>query len=420
MTDSAGADRPVVTGIGVVAPTGIGTAEHWRATLDGRSGIGYIDRFDPASYPVRHAGKLRGFAAEDHLPGRLLVETDLWTQTGLVASHEALADAALDPATVPEFEMAVLTSSSSGGVEFGQREMASLWQNGPRISAYQSIAWFYAATTGQLAIRHGMRGACGVICAEQAGGLDTLGHARKFTAEDTKVVVAGGTDAPLCPYSLVAQLSNGRLSTEPDPRRAYLPFDEAASGYLPGEGGAILIVEGKHAHRERGAAHSYGEVAGYAAGMDPRPGSPRPPALTRVIRAALADAGLGPGEIDVVFADAAGSAREDLLEARAITEVFGARAVPVTAPKTLVGRLYGGGAALDVATALLALRDGVIPHTDGTTRLAPGCDIDLVRSAPREAALTSALVLARGYGGFTSALVLRKTEPDGTTQGAHR
>ncbi|OXM55201.1 ketosynthase chain-length factor, partial [Amycolatopsis alba DSM 44262] len=178
--------------------------------------------------------------------------------------------------------------------------------------------------------------------------------------------------------------------------------------------------EGNRAHRERGAAHSYGEVAGYAAGMDPRPGSPRPPALARVIRAALADAGLGPGDVDVVFADAAGSPADDLLEARAITEVFGARAVPVTAPKTLVGRLYGGGAALDVATALLALRDGVIPHTAGTTRLAPGCDIDLVRSAPREAALTSALVLARGYGGFTSALVLRKTEPDGTNQGAHR
>ncbi|MET9262157.1 ketosynthase chain-length factor [Amycolatopsis sp. NPDC004079] len=417
MTDSGGAGRTLVTGIGVVAPTGIGTGEHWSATLAGRSGIGRISRFDPAGYPVRHAGELRGFAPNEHLPGRLLVETDLWTQTGLVASHEALADAALDPASVPEFEMAVLTSSSSGGVEFGQREMASLWQHGPRISAYQSIAWFYAATTGQLAIRHGMRGSCGVVCAEQAGGLDTFGQARRFTAGDTRVVVAGGTDAPLCPYSLVAQLTNGRLSAEPDPRRAYLPFDEAASGYLPGEGGAILVAESARAHRERGAAHSYGEVAGHAAGMDPRPGSGRPPALARVIRGALADAGLGPGDIDVVFADAAGSPDLDLLEAQAIGEVFGAGAVPVTAPKTLAGRLYGGGAALDVATALLALRDGVIPHTAGTERLAPGCDLDLVRTAPRETALTTALVLARGHGGFTSALVLRKTEPDGTRQG---
>lgn len=112
----------------------------------------------------------------------------------------------------------------------------------------------------------------------------------------------------------------------------------------------------------------------------------------------------------MVFADAAGVPGLDAAEAAALTEVFGARGVPVTAPKTLTGRLYAGGAALDIATALLALRDGLIPHTVGPTRPAPGCDLDLVTGQPREQRLRTALVLARGHGGFTAALVLRGAE----------
>lgn len=400
---------PVVTGIGVCAPTGIGVEMHWQAVLAGKSGISRIDRFDPGQYPVRCAGQVPGFSAEDRIPGRLIPQTDRWTHLGLAASALALADAGVDPAELPEYEMAVVTSSSSGGTEFGQHEMERLYQNGPSwVGAYQSIAWFYAATTGQISIRHGMRGPCGVMCCEQAGGLDVLGQARRLIRGGARLVVSGGTDASLCPYGLAAQLSSERLSTVDDPARAYIPFDVEASGYLPGEGGAIVIVESAEAAHERGAGQGYGVIAGYAAGFDPPPGSPRPPALRRTIERALCDAGIAPSEVDVVFADASGVPEDDLTEARALVEIFGPRSVPVTAPKTLTGRLYGGGAALDVATALLALRDGVIPHTVGPVRLARGCDIDLVTASPRDAQLRCVLVVARGYGGFNAALVLRR------------
>ncbi|WP_328612810.1 ketosynthase chain-length factor [Amycolatopsis sp. NBC_00355] len=397
----------VVTGIGVVAPTGIGATAHWEAVLAGKSGIARIDRFDASGYPVRHAGQVPGFSARERIPGRLIPQTDHWTHLGLAAAADALADAALDPAGVPEFEMAVVTSSSSGGTEFGQHEMERLYQNGPSwVGAYQSIAWFYAATTGQISIRHGMRGPCGVLACEQAGGLDVLGQARRLIRGGSRVVVSGGTDASLCPYGLVAQLSAGGLSTVDDPARAYLPFDVEASGHLPGEGGAILIAESAESARERGV-EAYGVIAGYAAGFDPPPGSDRPPVLKRTIDRALADAGVAPSEVDVVFADASGVPAADLIEARALVETFGPGSVPVTAPKTLTGRLYGGGAALDVATALLAMRAGIVPHTVGPERLAPGCDLDLV-TRPRDADLRTALVLARGHGGFTAALVLRR------------
>ena len=169
----------------------------------------------------------------------------------------------------------------------------------------------------------------------------------------------------------------------------------------------MLIVESPVSAARRGRP-GYATIAGYAAGFDPPPGSGRPPALRATIERALADAGLRASDVDVVFADAAGVPEDDDAEARALRSVFGARAVPVTAPKTLTGRLYGGGAALDVATAALALHYGVVPPMTGTTKPAPEYGLDLVLRRPRETRPRTALVLARGYGGFTAALVLRR------------
>jgi act minimal PKS chain-length factor (CLF/KS beta) len=397
----------VITGIGVIAPNGIGLAEYWSSVLRGRSGIGPISRFDPSSYPVRLAGQVAGFDPAVVIPPKLIVQTDSWTHLGLHAAELALADAAADPGTLAEYDLAVVTASSSGGTEFGQREIEKLWRHGPgHVGAYQSIAWFYAATTGQISIRHGMRGPSGVIAAEQAGGLDVIGHARRVLRNDARLVLTGGTDASLCPYGLVAQLSTGWLSTEEDPDLAYRPFDAEATGYLPGEGGAMLVAEDAGHAEARNAPQVYGTIAGYAAAFDPPAGSGRPPVLEWVIRAALSDANLVPDAIDVIFADAAGVPERDQDEAAAIRAVFGPCAVPVTAPKTMTGRLYAGGGALDVATALLALRDGVVPPTTSVRAPAPWLELDLVCGEPRPARLRSALVLARGYGGFNSALVV--------------
>ena len=399
--------RALVTGLGVVAPNGIGVEEYWSATLTGKSGLRRLEHLEPAGYPVRVGGVAETFVTADHVPARLAAQTDRWTALGLAAAALAFEDAGIEPATLPEYEFGVVTGSSSGGNEFGQREIERLWSQGPAfVGAYQSIAWFYAATTGQLSIRHGARGPCGVLVSEQAAGLDALAEARRMLRIGTRLVVSGGTEAPLSPYATVCQLASGRLSTVDDPDRCYIPFDRAASGYVPGEGGAILLVESEQSARERGARW-YGEIAGYGATFDPRPGSGRPPGLRRAIEQALADAAVTPADIDVVFADATGTPAADRAEAEAISAVFGAGAVPVTAPKTLTGRLYGGGAALDVATALLALGEGVIPPTVGTARLADGIDIDLVLDRPRQTPLRTALILARGYGGFNAAVVLR-------------
>jgi act minimal PKS chain-length factor (CLF/KS beta) len=288
--------------------------------------------------------------------------------------------------------------------------LENLWSKGGQyVSAYQSFAWFYAVNTGQISIRHGMRGPSGVVVSDQAGGLDAVAQARRNVRQGTPVMVTGGVDSSLCPWSWVAHLSGGWLSTQPDPARAFLPFDTKASGYVPGEGGAIVVVEDLDGARRRGARQIYGTVAGYAASFDPRPGSGREPNLRYTIEAALADAGCSAEQVQVVFADAYGVPELDQVEARAIRDVFGPGGVPVTAPKTMTGRLYAGGAALDLATALLTIRDGVIPPTINVTELPADCDIDLVLGGPREAHVDTALILARGRGGFNAAMVLTRT-----------
>ncbi|MFJ9946673.1 ketosynthase chain-length factor [Kitasatospora sp. NPDC091207] len=401
-----GTVRAVVTGLGPAAPNGCGTEAYWAATRTGTSGIGRVTRFDPAQYPARLAGEIAGFIAEDHLPGRLLPQTDRMTQIALASADWAFADAGASPGELPEYDMGVITASSSGGFEFGQRELQALWSKGSRyVSAYQSFAWFYAVNSGQISIRNGMRGPSGVVVSDQAGGLDAIAQARRQIRKGTALVMSGGVDASICPWGWVAQMAGDRLSTSDDPERAYLPFDAAARGHVPGEGGALLVLEDLERARARGARQVYGEIAGYGATLDPRPGSGRPPGLRKAIELALADAGTAPEEIDVVFADAAAVPELDRIEAEAIAGVFGPRAVPVTAPKTMTGRLYSGAAPLDVAAAVLTIRDGVIPPSVGVTPVA-AYDLDLVVGRERTATVRSALVIARGHGGFNSALVV--------------
>ncbi|MEU5159734.1 ketosynthase chain-length factor [Streptomyces sp. NPDC020875] len=406
-----GTVRAVVTGIGVAAPNGLGTAAYWAATLAGRGGIAPTTRYDTAGYPLRLAGEVPGFDPGEHIPSRLLPQTDHHTRLSLFTADEALRDSGLDPAALPAYGMGVATASTMGGFEFGQRELQNLWSKGGRfVSAYQSFAWFYAVNTGQISIRHGLRGSSATLVTDAAGGLDAVGDARRRIRRGTTAMLTGGVDGALCPLGLAGQLSAGTMTTGGHRAdRAYLPFADGAPGQVPGEGGAFLVLEDAESAARRGA-RIYGEIAGYRATFDPGPDPAGPGAtgLVRAVRGALRDAGVRPADIGVVFADAAGVPELDRAESRAVAEVFGSGGVPVTAPKSMTGRLFAGGAALDLATALLALRDGVIPYTANVAGPGPDHPIDLVTGEPRRADLRYALVVARGRGGFNAAVVVRR------------
>ncbi|WP_441245105.1 beta-ketoacyl synthase N-terminal-like domain-containing protein [Kitasatospora sp. McL0602] len=401
--------RAVLTGIGVLAPNGIGADDFWKATREGASVLGPVTREGCQDLPIRVAGQVSGFDAEEAIEGRYFVQTDRFTHYAMAAADLALEDARLDREAGSPFGIGVVTAAGSGGGEFGQRELQQLWGTGPQfVGPYQSIAWFYAASTGQISIRGGFKGPCAVVASDEAGGLDALAHAARTIRRGADTVVVGAAEAPLAPYSMVCQLGYPELSLSDDPERAYLPFSSAACGFVPAEGGAMFVVEEESTARARGA-RIRAELAGHAATFtgasrweESRQG------LARAIRGALEEAHCAPDEIDVVFADALGVPAADRAEALALADALGEYAayVPVTAPKAGTGRAYCGAPMIDTAAAVLAMEQSLVPPTPNVTDLCH--DIDLVTGYARSAELRTALVLSRGLMGSNAALVLRR------------
>ncbi|MEU2272549.1 ketosynthase chain-length factor [Streptomyces olindensis] len=402
--------RTAITGIGVVAPNGLQTETYWKSVEEGLSVLDRITREGCGHLPLRVAGEVRGFDPTALIEETFLVQTDRFSHFAMAAAGAALKDAGLsDAATDSPYSVGVVTAAGSGGGEFGQRELQKLWGQGSRfVGPYQSIAWFYAASTGQISIRSGFKGPCGVVASDEAGGLDAVAHAARTVGRGTEVVVVGAAEAPLAPYSMVCQLGYPELSTVEDPARAYRPFTSEACGFVPAEGGAVLVVEDLDRARRRDA-DVRATVVGHAATFTGASRWDRSrEGLAHAIRGALDEAGCAPEEIDVVFADAMGVPEADRAEALALADALGRHGtrVPVTAPKTGIGRSYCGAPLLDVAAAVMAMEEGRIPPTPNVVDICH--DIDLVTSTARPAELSTALVLSRGLMGSNAALVLRR------------
>ncbi|MFD3992884.1 ketosynthase chain-length factor [Streptomyces sp. NPDC058583] len=402
--------RAVVTGIGVIAPNGLRADAYWKSVREGLGVLDRITREGCQDLPLKVAGEVRGFDAAALIEERFLVQTDRFSHYAMAAAQLALDDAGLAREDPEEpFEIGVVTAAGSGGGEFGQRELQKLWGQGSKfVGPYQSIAWFYAASTGQISIRSGFKGPCGVVASDEAGGLDGIAHAARAVRRGTGAVIVGAAEAPLAPYSMVCQLGYPELSTVEDPDRAYRPFTAGACGFVPAEGGGMLVVEDESRARDRGAAVR-AVVAGHGATFtgasrwqESREG------LAHAIRVALDEAGCAPEEIDVVFADALGVPEADRAEVLALADALGAHAtrVPVTAPKTGIGRAYCGAPVLDTAAAVFAMEHGVVPPTPNVFDICH--DLDLVMSRARPAELRTALVLSRGLMGSNAALVVRR------------
>lgn len=321
------ARRTVVTGIGVVAPNGTNTEAFWKRTQEGMSVLDRVTREGCEDLPLhimRRGPRLR--------PGR--------AHRGALPRPDRPVHALRDgrgrhgPGRRPARPRGLRGPAvrrgrghrgrSSGGGEFGQRELQRLWGQGSTyVGPYQSIAWFYAASTGQISIRGGFKGPCAVVASDEAGGLDAIAHADRSVRRGTDAVVVGAAEAPLAPYSVVCQLGYRDLSAAQDPTRAYRPFTSDACGFVPAEGGAMFVVEEEESARERGA-RVRAEVAGHAATFttaahweESREG------LAHAIEGALREAGCAPDEVDVVFADALGSPAADRAEALALADALG-------------------------------------------------------------------------------------------------
>jgi minimal PKS chain-length factor (CLF/KS beta) len=402
----------VITGVGVVTPAGIGVDAFWQGVSSGRSFISPLTRFDTTRFASKMAGVVHDFNAAEYIDPRIVAQTDRWTHFDLTSAREAVSQAGLDIRQENPARVGALFAAGTGGNAFGQQQLHLCWEKGPKyVSAYESIAWFYAASIGQVSIRHGIRGYGRNICAEAAGGLIALAHAAKVIDQGIcDVIIAGGSEASVAPYAFACHQASGLISSETTPY-PYRPFDTTRSGPIVGEGGAVFCIESKEHAQQRGAV-ILGEIVGSGQSFDglvEREPAPDGKEYARALQQALSAAQLKPSEIDWIVCDGLGTQDGDIAEFRALKHVFAnaLQDIPASAPKSMFGRLFNGASTVDIAMALLGMKHDTVLPTVGSERQDPHCQLDIVPNRARSRKLRNVLIGARGFGGFNAALVIR-------------
>lgn len=400
---SVGARRALVTGIGAVNAAGQDIASSWQALLDGKSAIGPIKRFDATGLQVSLAAEVAEFQPPKAISRRLLAKSDRFAHFALTATAHALADADLDLTAEDPFRIGISFGNNSGGWDICERGFVEYYQQGPpMINPWQATAWFPTAPQGFVSIQFNIRGwSKSFACDRASGGCAAYFGLRALRWGHNDVMLIGGSEAPVTRLGVGAHVSTGELSRRTEPERAYLPYSPEAAGLVLGEGSAVLVVEDAGRAAARGA-RVYGELLA----VEQRTGPPQDGSvLEDALRTALDQARKDPGEVDVIFGEGCGSVGADLIEAQVLDRVV--PGVPVTVPKAAVGHTYGASTGTDIAFALLAMRDSVLPPTagaqvDGPSRYAA------VTATAVEHAVNTAVVVSRSREGTNVVTVVGK------------
>ncbi|MDU5516562.1 beta-ketoacyl synthase N-terminal-like domain-containing protein [Cutibacterium avidum] len=400
-----------VTGRGLLTSLGIGLAASMDSLRSGRCGI-ELDENAPAG-AIACTGRIHGFDPAEYVPPRIRVQTDRWTHLGLAVAAEALHEARLDqPDPIAAERIGVMTAVGSGGNEFGQHELQKLHSRGPaNVGPYQSIAWFSAALTGQMSIQFGLKGPCGVVAAQEAGGIEAIAAAAGTIASgEADQIVISSAEAQLNPYALACLQSQQGFSAERDPSTAFQPFTTRAAGLVPAEGASALVLEDEDSARRRGVP-VLAFVAGFGSSFS-LPSDPRQDAILASIHSALNVAGLSIDDIDLVIPNAVADPALDLAEVAALRTLFGDRQPPVLLAKTAWGGLCSASAVADANVAIHVQECGCdlcVPMA------ADKClsGLDIITSARPLLKPRQTLILAAGFDGARAALILQATHNNG-------
>jgi act minimal PKS ketosynthase (KS/KS alpha) len=411
----------VVTGLGVVAPGGIGAKEFWALLSEGRTATRTLSLFDPAGFRSQVAAECDFDPRAEGLSPQQVRRMDRAAQFAVVCTREALSDSGLDPEAVPPERVGVSLGSAVGATTALEREYVVLSDGGRRWlldDAYRTPHLYDFMAPSTLAVEVARyAGAAGPVALVSTGctaGLDAVGHGTQLIREGSAdVAITGATDAPLSPITVAC--FDAIKATSPnngDPQHASRPFDLHRDGFVLGEGAAVLILEERSAARRRGA-HIYAEVAGFASRsnafhMTGLKADGRE--MAEAIRVALDQARLGPRDIDYINAHGSGTRQNDRHETAAFKTSLGERAhrVPVSSIKSMVGHSLGAIGSIELAACALALEHQVVPPTANLHTPDPECDLDYVPVTAREHRMAAVLSVGSGFGGFQSAAVLRR------------
>ncbi|MGQ0717679.1 MAG: beta-ketoacyl-[acyl-carrier-protein] synthase family protein [Pseudonocardiales bacterium] len=395
-----------VTGLGMYTPAGADVAASWAGVSTGIP----TARPDPtlAGLPVNFSSRV-SVEPTELLGGRVARRMDRFVQFAVVAAREAVADAGLDPVAWDSARIAVVLGCADGGPGTVEQQHRVLLDEAPtRVSPLLLPMQLPNMSAGQVSIDLGLTGPSLVVATACASGATAIGLARDLlTLDRCDVVLAGGSEAMITPLVMAGFAQMGALSGRVgDPSSASRPFDEARDGFVAGEGGAVLVLERPADARARGA-RVRGMVAGFGASADAHHVTAPDPAgrgCEQALRTALADARIGPDQVDHVNAHGTSTPLNDIIEAQVIDRVLGDRPV-VTSTKGVTGHMFGAAGAAEAAFSVLALECQLVPPTANLNHLDPRISIQ-VADHPVRRRIEVAVSNSFGFGGQNAVLVV--------------
>ncbi len=406
--------RVVVTGLGAVTSIGHDVNSFWDSLLSGRSGIDRVTLFDPGQFSSQIGAEVKDWDAAQHMDPKEARRNDRYTHFGYVAARQAVKDAGLDMTKEDGDLVGVIIGSGIGGMFTYESQLRVLAERGPRkVSPFTIPSLIGNMCAGLVAIDLGARGPSFGIVSACATGTHSIGEAaHTIRRGDADVMIAGGSEAAITPFSYASFCSMKAMSTRNgEPRRACRPFDATRDGFVMGEGSGVLVLESLEHAQARGA-RIYCELVGYAASCDAyHITSPDPDGkgLSLAMRRALASGSVLPEQVDYINAHGTSTPYNDKFETMSIKRVFGdhARRVAISSTKSMTGHLLGAAGGIESVIAAKTIQTGIIAPTINLEEPDPDCDLDYVPNVARRAKVRVVLSNNLGFGGQNAAIVFR-------------
>lgn len=407
--------RVVVTGTGLVIPQGTGVAKAWNNICSGLSGVDRITRFDASEFVVQIAAEVRDFVADEHFEKKAAKHLDLFVQYAVVATRMAMAESGFAVTEENCGRIGVITGCGMGGLPtITKLHEEALKKGYRRLTPFFIPRVIPNMPSGHISMDIGSKGANLTLTTACAAGTHAVGEAyRHIKYGLSDAVIAGGTEAVLCPLGVNGFSAMKALSTRNDrPAEASRPFDAERDGFVMSEGAGILMLEDFEHARRRGAT-IIAEVVGYGLSSDayhiaapPENGE----GAARSMQMALTDAGVNPEDVDYINAHGTSTPLNDRCETLAIKTVFGdaAKKLAISSTKSMTGHMLGAAGGIESVFTALSIRDQIAPPTINLHNPSPECDLDYVPLTARKMEIRTALSNSFGFGGTNAVIVMKR------------
>ncbi len=413
--------RVVVTGVGLIAPNGIGKEACWEAMIEGRSAVRRVTEFDVSMFNTKIAAQVRDFDPMAlGLSREEAIRMDRFVQFAMVAARMALEDSGLELAKEDKERIGVSLANAICGTKYLEEEFALVTDSGQKpidptiVRPDLYDASMFNTPSSEIAAKYGLKGVCNTISTGCTAGTDSVGFSMEAIMDgDVDVMITGAAEAPLTPITFGAFDTVNVLSTHNDePEKASRPFDAKRNGFVASEGAGLLVVE-ELEHALRRGARIYCEIVGFGTTCNAYHMTDLPPegdAKAECIRLALQDAGIQPEQIDYINAHGSSTRQNDVFETNAYKMVFGEAAykIPISSLKSMIGHPLAGANGIELAVSSLIFERNMLPPTINQEEPDPQCDLDYVPNVAREKKVNYLLKTSSGFSGIHSAMVMRR------------